>query len=248
MYDPGAPEPAYGAGDAYAERVRAAVKQPSKIDWGIIDDPNFVYERADPSRGETYSDGIACVVFPTLRLGFLAQTISLLMILTVYHGHGGRNAFTWDLYNFTERLRTSPSFTLTIVGLLCFYGFGVICLLLFQAFITDNGKFSRGFRAGSKVFNCALTLDLLVVGFRLLAFVYGYHFLQTRWWLHYTQTKTDFSLFYFGALTHGIALVLYGVSIFYMEAYHDEGTYEEFAWIVLTLFGLAGLSGKSFLR
>lgn len=85
-----------------------------------------------------------------------------------------------------------------------------------------------------------MTLDLFVIGFRLLSFIYGYHFLQTRWWLHNTQTKTDFSLFYFGALAHGIALILYGVAIFYLEAYHDEGTYEEFAWICLGLFGLAG--------
>lgn len=103
-----------------------------------------------------------------------------------------------------------------------------------------NLRYSRGFRAGSKVLNTALLLDLFSLAIRILAFLYGYHFMQTRWWLHYTQTKSDFSLFYFGALIHGVSMVLYGVAIFYMESYHDEGTVQELGWVSLGLFSAAG--------
>lgn len=35
---------------------------------------------------------------------------------------------------------------------------------------------------------------------------------------------------------------MYGASFFYLEAYHDEGTHEEYAWINMILFGLSGLA------
>lgn len=92
------------------------------------------------TRGDEYSDSITCLIFPALRLGFLLQTVSIALILCLYHGHGGSNAFTFDLYNFTDRLRTSSNFTLTIVLLLFAYASGTIALLAFQAFLTDSGK------------------------------------------------------------------------------------------------------------
>lgn len=193
------------------------------------------------TRGDEYSDSVSCFVFPALRMGFILQAISLALVLCIYHGHGGSNSFNFDLYNFTNGLRISMAFAFAVSICLLGYLAGTMNLLVFQSFLMDNGKFSRGFRAGSKIFNTALLLDMLSTSFRLLSFTYGYHFLQSRWWTHYTQTKADFTLFNAGALLHGTGLICYGVGIHYMEGYHDEGSYEEFGWAAMMLYGLSGL-------
>jgi hypothetical protein len=92
----------------------------------------------------------------------------------------------------------------------------------------------------------ATILDTFVVGLRLMQSIYAYQFLGKRWWMKYTQSNADWCLFFSGTLLHSVALALYALAFFYMEAYHDEGTYEEWSWILLTLFSLAGFFGKSF--
>ena len=104
-------------------------------------------------------------------------------------------------------------------------------------------RLSKGFRAGSKILGSAVLLDIIVVALRLLQYVYAYHFLGAKWWLKYAQTKSDWCLFYAGAGINGVALIMYGLAIFYMETYHDEGTIEEIGWCILGLFGLAGFTG-----
>ena len=87
-------------------------------------------------------------------------------------------------------------------------------------------------------------LDTFVVGLRLMQYIYAYQFLSSRWWMKYTQSNADWCIFYSGALLHALALELYGLAVFYMEAYHDEGTFEEWSWLIMGLFSLAALFGK----
>lgn len=103
---------------------------------------------------------------------------------------------------------------------------------------------TRGFRAGSKLLSTAVMLDSFVVALRLMGYIYAYHFLSSRWWLKYTQSNADWCIFYSGTLLHSLALLLYGLAVFYMEAYHDEGTFEEWAWLIMILFSLAALFGE----
>ena len=194
-----------------------------------------------PARGRAYSDCLSCLVSPLLRLGFLIQLVSLILLMAIYYGHGGTGAVTYDLFNLPEKLRTSESFSLFMIGIQVAFFVGASCILGFQIFAPDSSQTSRGFRAGSKLINTAATLDLLVASLRLLQYIYAYQFLGARWWLKYVQTKADWVLFYFGALGNSLTLMLYGLGIFYLEAYHEEGTYEEFAWINLGLFMLAGV-------
>lgn len=280
MYDPNA----YQGDDVrvdqlYGERARGLIKQPTLVEGLSMAGQSTaagqpmlsnLQSGPPPNRGEEYSDLVSVMIFPAFRLGLLIQTIALAFSLAVYHGQGGTNAFTFDLYNFGEKLRTSPTFVLMITTGITLYTAGLLCNLIFQAFLTDNGKYatsvcalaclsqlllallfsvitcacrySRGFRTGSKLMMMALNMDLLVQALRILAFVYAYHFLSERWWLHHSQTKTDFAIFYVSALLHGVSLLSYGFAIFYMETYHDEGTFEEFGWVCLGIFGFAGLS------
>ncbi|EZG88837.1 putative transmembrane protein [Gregarina niphandrodes] len=230
-------DPGRSAADVYAERARKVTKQPTGLVWQ--QEPELVDYDEGITRGDGYTDPITCLIFPAMRLGFFLQLGSLALMLFMHLGQGG-GVWTFDLFNVGETMRNSATFTFAMCCLLFGYGLGTAGLLLFQCFITDNGKYSRGFRAGSKLFQSALLLDLLVLCIRFIAFVYSHHFLNDRWWTHLNQTRADFSLFHFGHLIHGIALMLYGLGMFYMEVYHDEGTYEEFGWSLLSLFGLAG--------
>lgn len=191
-------------------------------------------------RGRSYSDLFSCLVAPLLRLGLLIQLVALIMLMAIYYGHGGTGAMTYDLFNLPEKLRTSESFSLFMIGIQAAFFLGASCILGFQVFAPDSSQTARGFRAGSKLLNTAATLDLLVTSLRLLQYIYAYQFLSARWWLKYVQTKADWVLFYFGAVGNSLSLFLYGLAFFYLEAYHDEGTFEEFAWVNLILFGLAG--------
>lgn len=198
-------------------------------------------EEVTVTRGEAWSDLLSCLTSPLLRIGFLLQLLVLIFGYALYYGHGGTGVFTFDIFSTPEKLRTSEAYSTIMIVLESIFLVGCICISSFQIYITDDSKLSRGFRAGSKMLSTAALLDTFVVGLRLMAYIYAYQFLGNRWWMKYTQSSADWCLFYFGALIHAITLVLYGLAIFYMEAYHDEGTYEEWSWIILTLFSVAGL-------
>lgn len=145
-----------------------------------------------------------------------------------------------DLCGWQQQVRTWTPLTNVIHIAMLFNNFN-ISFLVFEL----SSRTTRGFRAGSKLLSTAAMLDTFVVGLRLMQYIYAYQFLSARWWMKYTQTNADWCIFYSGALLHSLALQLYGLAAFYMEAYHDEGTFEEWSWLILGLFSLAALFGTS---
>lgn len=227
---------------AYAQRAQVDAHR----SLGPMLEPGYTQEFDNESednfttRGEAWSDLLSCLTSPLLRLGFLLQLLVLIFGFALYYGHGGTGVFTFDLFSTPEQLRTSEAYSTIMILLETIFLVGCVCISTFQIYVADNSKTTRGFRAGSKLLSTAATLDSFVVALRLMQYIYAYHFLGSRWWMKYTQSSTDWCIFYAGGFVHAISLVLYGMAIFYMEAYHDEGTYEEWSWICLLLFFIAG--------
>lgn len=194
-------------------------------------------------RGENHTPFVGYFSSHLLRTGFFLQCVSLVLMFVFYWAFGGTGIFIFDLYAGPECVKVSSTFHLTISILMALYLLGTLYIAMFQVFVADNSKWCRGFRAGSKLLSAAVTLDLLSSILRLVQYLYAYFYMSMRWWARYQQTKSDWTLLHFGSIVHSFALFIYGAAFFYMEAYHDEGTYEELAWSNLTLFKLAGLAG-----
>lgn len=203
----------------------------------------YQQEEESPSpRGESHTPFIGYFSSHLLRTGFFLQCVSLLLMFIFYWVFGGTGIFVFDLYAGPECVKVSSAFHLTISILMAIYILGTLYIAMFQVFVADNSKWCRGFRAGSKLLSAAVTLDLLSSILRLVQYLYAYFYMSMRWWARYQQTKSDWTLLHFGSIVNSFALFIYGAAFFYMEAYHDEGTYEELAWSNLTLFKMAGLA------
>ncbi|XP_053991635.1 uncharacterized protein LOC128883378 [Hylaeus volcanicus] len=234
----------FNLADMYAQEVHERLKQKNIPMDGSPQYPHYthdpvVLEEDNSTRGEAWSDLLSCLTSPLLRLGLLIQLLVLIFGFALYYGHGGTGVFTFDLFNTPEKLRTSQGYSAILIVLQFFFLLGCMCISSFQIYVADNSKLTRGFRAGSKMLSTATLLDTFVVGLRLMQSIYAYQFLGKRWWMKYTQSNADWCLFFSGTLLHSVALALYALAFFYMEAYHDEGTYEEWSWILLSLFSLA---------
>ncbi|BAM39256.1 conserved hypothetical protein [Theileria orientalis strain Shintoku] len=204
-------------------------------------DPDYMVEAASP-RGEAHTPFVGFFSSKLLRSGFTLQTVSLSLMFVFYWAFGGTGVFVFDLYAAPESVKVSKPFHLTVSALMGLYLLGTLYIAMFQVFVTDNSKSVRGFRAGSKILSAAVTLDLLSNMLRLVEYLYAYFYMSMKWWTKYQQTKSDWIFFQFGSFTNSFALVMYGAALFYLEAYHDEGTSEEVAWTNLSLFFLAGLA------
>eukprot|EP00921_Rhytidocystis_pertsovi_P017336 GHVQ01027261.1.p1 GENE.GHVQ01027261.1~~GHVQ01027261.1.p1 ORF type:complete len:348 (+),score=53.77 GHVQ01027261.1:1-1044(+) len=199
-------------------------------------------EGYEPSpRGELHSELVEGYSSNLLRTGLLTQTVSLALMWILFLGFGGSGVFIFDLYAGPESIRVSSAFHL-IVSILCtVYLMGTFYIALFQIFVADNSKWSRGFRIGSKLLSSAVMLDIISTSLRLIQYLYAYFYMGMKWWSKFNQSKADFSLFQFGNVINSFALLLYGLAWFYLEAYHDQGTYMQFAWWNLGLFAAAAV-------
>lgn len=54
----------------------------------------------------------------------------------------------------------------------------------------------------------------------------------------------EWSLSYLGGTLQGLALLSYGFAFAAIELYHDRGTDDRFAWAMLLLYPLAGITSR----
>lgn len=209
---------------------------------GPLFEGEAAFDEMQSDRGEEWSGFLQVLTAVLLRGGFLLQFTSIVLGYASFYINGGVGIFTFDLFSTPEKLRTDEYYASDLIVVGGIFLAGALAIAGFQIHLPDNSKASRGFRAGSKMLSTAATLDIFVVAFRLMQYIYAYRFLGERWWMKYAQTPADWCLFYSSAYLHSIALLLYGLAIFYMESYHDEGTSDEWGWLCLSLFSLASLS------
>ncbi|KAL8440026.1 hypothetical protein Efla_002374 [Eimeria flavescens] len=201
-------------------------------------DPMMQDDDEEPSpRGEEHTPLISFLTTKLLRTSFTLKALSMALMSLFFLGFGGRWVFT-----FHSHPDMSNGFHLSMAVLMFIQLAGTLGLCFFQSFIADDSKWTKGFRTGSKILSAAVTLDLLAVMLRLGEYLYLYNSLSTLWWSKFNITKSEWIIFAAANLLDSIALTTYGWAMFYLECYHDEGTFEELAWTMLSLFTLAGFS------
>ncbi|KFG59042.1 glideosome-associated protein with multiple-membrane spans GAPM2B [Toxoplasma gondii RUB] len=193
-------------------------------------------------RGENHSPFIYFFTSALLRTGSCLQAACLLLMCLFYVGFGGGGLFVFDEFAGPESVRMSDAFHLITAILMIGYLIGTFAIALFQLFVADSSKWTRGFRSGSKTISCAVTLDVVSGCLRVTQYIHAYFFSSVQWWAKYQRTQSDWGLYHFSSTLHAFALVTYGVGFFLMESYHDQGTYEEYAWSMLGLYTTAGLA------
>ncbi|PFH37537.1 multi-pass transmembrane protein [Besnoitia besnoiti] len=208
---------------------------------GSIAAPAPVYtgeeENLEPSpRGEEHTPIIHFLTTKLLRFSLSLKSVSMALMCIFFLAFGGRWVFTFHAYP-----DMSNGFHLSMVVLMSIYLIGTIFLALFQAFVADDSKWTKGFRTGSKILSAAVTLDILAAMLRLVQYLYLYHYLSVVWWTKFNVSKSEWILFTVSNVMDGLSLFSYGWAFFYMEVYHDEGTYEELAWGMFGLFSVSGI-------
>ncbi|KAJ1607236.1 membrane-associated protein [Cryptosporidium canis] len=203
---------------------------------GIMDDEIL------NERGEEITPLISNFSCITLRAGTLLQSASLLVLIVLYNVFGNKGLFTFDLYGNGGTLSEDLSYYAGVVSVLCVYFVGVLFLAGFQEFIADNSKAPLGFRAGSRLLNTANIIQIVVIALRVTQFSFTYSYFNQKWYGKFSQTKGDWCLYNFGLVCEAVSLIMYGISFFYVESYADVGVGEQYAYWMLTLFTLAGLS------
>ncbi|KEP60061.1 UNVERIFIED_CONTAM: multi-pass transmembrane protein [Hammondia hammondi] len=197
----------------------------------------FVDEDAEPSpRGEEHTPIIHFLTTKLLRFSLSLKSVSMALMCIFFLAFGGRWVFTFHAYP-----DMSNGFHLSMVVLMTIYLIGTLFLALFQAFVADDSKWTKGFRTGSKILSAAVTLDGLAAMLRLVQYLYLYNYLSVVWWTKFNVSKSEWILFTVSNVLDGLSLLSYGWAFFYMEVYHDEGTYEELAWGMFGLFSLSGV-------
>ncbi|PFH36015.1 glideosome-associated protein with multiple-membrane spans GAPM2B [Besnoitia besnoiti] len=193
-------------------------------------------------RGENHSPFIYLFTAGLLRIGASLQAGCLVFMCLLYLGFGGGGLFVFDEFAGPESVRISDAFHLLTAILMVGYLVGTVLITLFQLFVADSSKWPLGFRAGSKTLSCAATLDAVAGCLRVVQCVHSYFFSTVQWWAKYQRTQSDWGLYHLSSTLHSFALVMYGVGFFLLESYHDQGTYEEYAWAMLGLYTTAGLA------
>lgn len=106
-------------------------------------------------------------------------------------------------------------------------------------------SWARGYRAGSKILRLATFMDLLCSVMQFIFYLYIAKFYQPKWYAQFEEGGPERLFFSYIRCMHAVCLLLYAAATYLLEVYHDEGAGDLHAYLNSTLFGFAGLIGKS---
>lgn len=176
-----------------------------------------------------------------LRLGLLVKLISMLAMVIGYYAFGGSKIFTYDLEYTTEAMRADSKYVLYLAVWSALSLMGALYLGTFQAFLSDDAAWARGYRAGSKAFAVGAFFDICSNLFQLVAYVWMSSHYSELWWENYKTGGVDWLFFGVCRAIAGIAYLCYAPALLLLELYHDEGTNEWHGVLNAFLFKVAGI-------
>jgi len=175
-----------------------------------------------------------------LRSGFLLQFVSLSALFLSYWINGGWGLFGYELDGMNEEARNASAFRITMAFWSGVYLLGSVSLMFFQATLSDDACWARGFRAGSKVFRLGAFFDVLSSIMQFIFYLYISKFYTEKWYTHFLEGASERVFFSYIRCMHAIALFLFGAATYLMEVYHDEGAGDLHAYINTILFFVSG--------
>lgn len=180
-----------------------------------------------------------------LRLGVLLKWIGLTGLLFSYYIYEGQGLFTYDLKDTTEAQRELQGFRCSLTAFQFVHLLGALYLLGFQTFLADDASWSRGYRAGSKMFGTAATFDVISSTLQFIIYVYMDNYYDKTWWAHFTSGGAEWLISTLARLLNAFALFYYASGFFLLEVYHDNGTNDWHGVLnafILTFAGIAEIS------
>ncbi|KAL8428639.1 hypothetical protein ACSSS7_007112 [Eimeria intestinalis] len=196
-------------------------------------------------RGEEHSPLVYYLGARLLRSGLITQAFALALQILIFLVFGGKGWFNANPFAAPDVLKGAAVYVHLSAFLEVAFLIGVIQVAAFQVLIADNSKFTLGFRSGSKLLACAVSLDLAAAALRVAASLHFCRFVSARWLGRNMQLSGEWCLSYLGATLQGLALLSYGLAFAALELYHDKGVGDNHAWAMLVLYPLAGIAKLS---
>jgi hypothetical protein len=180
-----------------------------------------------------------------LRGGFLLQLLGYILIVSSSFLGGNFVCIFNVLKGSSSALSKAPIY-ITFLG--CFFwAFGSLWIQNFRSITDDDGsiKESRGFRAGTKLLQHGSLFDLISWSMTCILLFSFMNFFEDTW----TRTTLNSgSTALFGLIAravHALTCVLYGVSFFFLEIFHTQGSGEVWGWLLSFLYLTSGCFGKT---
>ncbi|KAL8272647.1 hypothetical protein Esti_003435 [Eimeria stiedai] len=193
-------------------------------------------------RGEEHSPLVYYLGARLLRSGLLTQAFALAMQILIFLVFGGNGWFNANPFAAPDALKGAAVYVHLSAFLEVAFLVGVVQVAAFQVLIADNSKFTLGFRSGSKLLACAVSLDVAAAALRVAASLHFCRFVSARWLGRNMQLSGEWCLSYLGATLQGLALLSYGLAFAALELYHDKGVGDNHAWAMLVLYPFAGIA------
>jgi len=198
------------------------------------------------NRAPFLHDYLASRLGTSLRCGLGYKLLALLGFYLCYYAFEGRKIFSFNLAYTTENMRNSNSHNALNILFQTINMVSAIWICIHWQCLSDDAAWARGFRAGSKILGSAATLDTISQSAQLAAFVWLFQNYSDNWWDHnYSMGGVEWYFLGGARAISAAANLLYGLSFFLLEVYHDDGTNEWHACLNLCLYAIAGLHEAS---
>ncbi|OEH80185.1 glideosome-associated protein with multiple-membrane spans GAPm2b [Cyclospora cayetanensis] len=196
-------------------------------------------------RGEEHSPLVYYLGARLLRSGLLTQVTALSLQILFFLLFGGNGWFNANIFAAPDALKGASVYVHLSAFLEVAFLLGVIQVAAFQVLVADSSKWTVGFRSGSKILACAVSLDVASAALRVASSLHFCRFVSARWLGRNMQLRGEWTLSYLGGTLQGLSLFSYGLGFAALELYHDKGTKDEYAWGMLFLYPLAAIAKLS---
>lgn len=176
-----------------------------------------------------------------LQTGLLLQFLAVSGMIVSHYIFEGQGFFVWDLRHTTPAMRGDSWYRLTLLLMNILYLMGAVHLVGFQATLSDDSAWARGYRAGSKFLGTAVLFDTVAAVMQVAGAYSFYANYSEIYWTHFHEGNLDW-IFGAGARTiHAIGWLLFAHAFLLLEIYHDEGTNDWHGIINWFIWGLGGI-------
>ena len=175
-----------------------------------------------------------------LRGGFLLQFIGYQLVV-IGALFGGNVLTIFHVISGKQNTLEYVPIPVTFLGSLCLI-LGSLWVQNFRSIADDDASIrqSRGYRTGMKLLQQASLLDLISWSLTCILFFSLMHYFDDIWTLNHSGSGTNVI---FGLLTrslHALSCILYGLSLFFLESFHTQGTGDAWGLIIGVLYEISG--------
>jgi len=173
-----------------------------------------------------------------LSTGFRVLGYSIFTGVSIYFGF----FFSWELNDYPVEVVANEKFQILLSVAQSFLLVATLYGECYQACLSDDAGWARGFRGGSKLISVAVTIDCISQTLQLASYSNLYLKFDRYWFdTDYSVAGFVWSTNHGARVLHGMALVIYGFGYCLLELFHDIGTDSYMGFIILINSALSGI-------